>query len=138
MASKVQAGKQKAEGGRRNGAHHSPLATRHSPSNLQLIVDLSGIRTQTRIPNRPIPSQVVQPEGLRYKVRAYPGSEIAQQWQEIASEASGLVAQCYGRVERYLVMEYVEGSHPADPMQALEDIAYFLCELEAASTKQSP
>lgn len=109
-----------------------------SEADLQLIVDQSGIRTQARIPNKPIPLRVVDYGRTKYRIRAYPNSELAQKWMDLVKETNGLVASCYGRVDRYLVLEYVEGNQAANSLQVLDAIASFLAELESVNTTQSP
>jgi hypothetical protein len=124
---------------------------RLTESDLKWIVRLSKLQSQSRLTRVPIPSRVVSYSGHQYKVRAYPDGEAAQQRLELIGAAEHLFTRCHGRVDRYLVFEYIDGGKvagngPSGACDATESRPYaqillgipaFLCELAARRADNS-
>jgi len=88
------------------------------PSELEHIVYLSGLEARPKSRRTPAPSGIVLCDGKLYKVRAYQSEEDAGRQWEILYKFKHLFARCYGRVGRFLVLEYVDNSMKGDPKKA--------------------
>jgi hypothetical protein len=121
-------------------AYPQELDTEPGPNehDLEQIILESGLRSRPQPPKIPTPSQVVRYAGNTYKVRAYPDSESARDYTELMGAAKPLFTRCYGQVDRFLVLEYIDGSEPDSPGQMPVDIANFLADLAAIPARRSP
>ncbi|MFL5733178.1 MAG: hypothetical protein ACJ78Q_08255 [Chloroflexia bacterium] len=104
---------------------------------LEQIVEQSGLRTRPRSARFPTPSEVVRYSGKAYKVRAYLDEETAREYQQLISNAERLSIRCYGRVKRFLVLEYLESDADSSG-NVLEDIPQFLVDLAAVPAHRTP
>ena len=129
---------QEAAGDRAQPTTQSQLAE----SDLERIVGLSGLQSHPRQNRIPVPSEVVRYSGRQYKVRAYPDSEAARRRLEVIGPVEHLFARCFGRLDRYLVFEYINGRAAGGnelklQEQMLAAIPAFLAELAMIRTNDS-
>lgn len=97
---------------------------------LEAIVRLSGLGARRKLPYKATLTQVVQYEGLKYKVRAYPDPQKAQLQLEFLKKSECLFAPCRGQVERFLVFEFLDG-RIVDANEAPSRLGLFLAKLTA-------
>lgn len=110
-------------------------------SDLEQIVRLSvqsGLHSQPRLPGKPTPHKVVWYEGRPYKVRGYASGDAARQKLELLRAARNFFVRCYGRADRYLVLEYIADAGPDSSPQGLTKLGELLAELERAQTSGRP
>ncbi len=108
---------------------------------LEQIVSLSGLDSQTGLGETARPFQVVAYKGGTYKVRACQSTEVAEQWLQMLGGVSHLFSRCYGNVGRYLVFEYVNANAHSNGQtnseRVLFEIADLLAELAHAKAPYS-
>lgn len=108
-------------------------------SELLEILQQSGMADLAEAAHRTTQCRVIEFQGKRFKVRSYRDAEAAQRRLELVAEAKdGLFIDCYGRVDRYLVLEYREGTIGYSSEELSSLLGKFLGVLERTSLPFSP
>jgi hypothetical protein len=108
-------------------------------TDLQQIISLSGLSTESKSANRPTALKVVSYKGEIYKVRKYATASQAERQQELLAAGNGLFATCYGRIDRFLVLRFLD--NPSQPRRSkdhlgeLGDFLGDLASLESAAAR---
>jgi hypothetical protein len=100
-----------------------------SVSDLKQIILQSKLDSQPKPENTATVHHVIRYAGKLYKVRAYENEQSARRQKLLLDKVPDMFAKCYGQIDRYLVMEFVEGTASDDSRQKLTGLGYFIADL---------
>src|SRR5438105_1068224 len=93
------------------------------------IIDISGLRARAKLPHKGTIPEIVNFGGQRYKVRKYSDANRAELQRTLMEKVDDLFIHCYGRLDEFLVLEFIEGEALETSPQTLREMGTILSKL---------